>query len=74
MKFGTVECAVCVLDDGTEVEVTELMELNFTRTGSYRISNTTIGIIAAVAIVLIAVVVMLFMRRRGRIAAKRKGE
>jgi putative hemolysin len=74
MKFGTVECAVCVLDDGTEVEVTELMELDFTRTGSYRISNTTIGIIVAVAIVLIAVVVMLFMRRRARIAAKRKGE
>ena len=74
MKFGTVECAVCVLDDGTEVEVTELMELDFTRTGNYRISSTTIGIIAAVAIVFIAVVVWLFMRRRARLAVKRKGE
>ena len=26
-KFGIEECAVCVLEDGKEIEVTELMEL-----------------------------------------------
>lgn len=74
MQFGTVECAVCVLDDGTEVEVTELMGLDFTCPGSYRLPGTTIAVIAAVAIVLIAVVVTLFMRRRAHLALKRKGE
>jgi putative hemolysin len=74
MKFGTVECAVCVLEDGTEVEVTELMELDFSCPGYYGVPTTTIAVIAAVAIVLIAVVVTLFMRRRARLALKRKGE
>lgn len=74
MKFGTVECAVCVLDDGTEVEVTELMELDFSSPGYYRVPTTTIVAVAAVAIALIAVVVWLFMRRRARLAVKRKGE
>jgi putative hemolysin len=30
ITFLTQECAVCILDDGTEVEVTELMGLRFT--------------------------------------------
>ena len=32
MKFMTEECAVCVLPDGREVEVTELMNLSFKET------------------------------------------
>ena len=32
LKFLTDECAVCVLEDGTEVEVTELMNLSFEET------------------------------------------
>lgn len=73
MKFGTVECAVCVLDDGTEVEVTELMELDLTYTGSYRVPTRTIVAIAVGATVVVAAIVALFMRRRARSAVKRKG-
>ncbi|MGB9749159.1 MAG: DUF333 domain-containing protein [Candidatus Woesearchaeota archaeon] len=29
LKFLTEECAVCILPNGTEIEVTDLMELNF---------------------------------------------
>gem|GEM_PF-7105878 len=32
LKFLTNECAVCVLPDGREVEVTELMGLRFKET------------------------------------------
>lgn len=78
MKFGTVECAVCVLEDGTEVEVTELMGLDFSLPGYYRVPTTTIIAIAAAAAVVVAavaVVVTLFMRRRkARPAVKEKGE
>jgi len=75
MRFGTLECAVCVLEDGTEVEVTELMGLDFSSPGYYRVPTTTIGAAAGVAAVVVAVVVTLFMRRRkARPAVKEKGE
>ncbi len=73
MKFGTVECAVCVLDDGTEVEVTELMGLDFSSPGYYGVPTTTIVLIAVGATVVVAAIVALFMRRRARSAVKRKG-
>lgn len=75
IKFGTVECAVCVLEDGTEVEVTELMGLDFSCPGAYQVPTTTIGAIAGVAAVAVGVVVMLFVRRRrARPAVKGKDE
>ncbi len=74
MKFGTVECAVCVLDNGTEVEVTELMGLDFSSPGYYQVPTKTIVAIAAVAAVVVVVAVTLLMRRRARSSVKRKGE
>ena len=75
IRFGTVECAVCILEDGTEVEVTELMGLDFSCPGYYRIPNSTIIIIAVtVATVAVVVAVTLFVRRRARPAVKGKGE
>jgi len=75
MRFGTLECAVCVLEDGTEVEVTELMGLDFSSPGAYRVPTTTITVVTAVAAVVVAVVATLFIRRRkARPAVKEKGE
>jgi putative hemolysin len=72
-RFGLEECAVCVLEDGTEVEVTELMGLDFAGPGYYRIPNSTIIIVAlTVATVAVVLAVVLFVKRRARPTAKGK--
>lgn len=63
-KFGTVECAVCVLEDGTEVEVTELMGLEFSCPECIRIPLSTILIVAALVAVAVAIGIVLFLRKR----------
>lgn len=72
-KFLTDQCAVCVLEDGTEVEVTELMGLDFSEPGFYRVPNSTIIVIAATVATVAAVLAVVFFARRGeRPAAKGK--
>jgi putative hemolysin len=41
--FRTEECAVCVLEDGTEVEVTELMGLTFWAGPRWEVANLSIS-------------------------------
>jgi putative hemolysin len=72
IRFLTEECAVCVLEDGTEVEVTDLMGLDFSTPGFYRVPNSTIVIAAMVATVAAVLAVVFFARRRARPAVKRK--
>jgi putative hemolysin len=72
-KFLTDQCAVCVLEDGREVEVTELMGLEPSCARCYRIPNSTI-IAVSVAVVAVALAVILFIRWRMRLAAKGKNE
>jgi len=63
-QFGTVECAVCVLEDGSEVEVTELMGLEFSCPECIRIPLSTIIIIVALVAVALGITIVLFLRKK----------
>ncbi|MEM4724390.1 MAG: DUF333 domain-containing protein [Candidatus Hadarchaeum sp.] len=63
-RFALRECAVCVLPDGREIEVTELMGLDFSCPGYRRMSKWVfigLGLAAAVAA---AVLSLAFFRKR----------
>jgi len=63
-QFGTVECAVCALEDGTEVEVTELMGLELSCPECIRIPLSTIIIIVVLVAVAVGITIVLFLRKR----------
>lgn len=63
-QFGIDKCAVCILEDGSEVEVTELMGLEFSNPESFRIPVKQIAIAIVVMAVIIVVVVLLLKRKR----------
>jgi putative hemolysin len=64
-NFGIEECAVCVLPDGSEVEVTKLMGLELSNPGCIRIPviPVIIGAVAVVAAVIL-VIIMLLKRKK----------
>jgi putative hemolysin len=69
-KFGIEECAVCILEDGKEVEVTELMGLELSNPKCIRFPIYLIIIIAAVVVVLIITIVVFIRKRKARSAAQ----
>lgn len=71
-RFLTDQCAVCVLPDGREVEVTELMKLDYSCPRCFRIPRATIIIAATVAAVAVVLAVVFFVRRKVHPAAKKE--
>jgi hypothetical protein len=63
-QFGLDKCAVCVREDGTEVEVTELMGLEFSNPESFRIPVKQIAIAVAIMAVIVLIAVLLLKRKR----------
>ena len=63
-QFGIDKCAVCVREDGSEVEVTELMGLEFSNPESFRVPVKQIAIVVTVIVVIIIIAVLLLKRKR----------
>ena len=66
-QFGIDRCAVCVLEDGTEVEVTKLMGLDFSSPGYFRVPVVPITVAAVVVVIAVILAVVFLMRRRARL-------
>lgn len=64
VQFGIEKCAVCVREDGSEVEVTELMGLEFSNPGSFKVPVKLIAEAVAVIAVIVIIAILILKRKR----------